>query len=133
MMGTGRFILVIAAVVAAVLAGAAAPAAAEGRVPLPVLAAGKGDKCVEPTDVMRRYHMEYLKHQRDDTVHGGIRGAKHSLVECIECHAVPDAAAGGARTVQPFCGQCHEYAAVTMDCFGCHTNKPADAKEGQAR
>ncbi len=129
MTGAGRFILAIAAV-AAVWAAVAAPAAAEGRVPLPVLAAGKGDKCVEPTDIMRRYHMEYLKHQRDETVHGGIRGAKHSLVDCIECHAVPDTAANGVRTIRPFCDQCHEYAAVTMDCFGCHTPKAADATEG---
>ena len=42
--------------------------------------------CVEPTDFMRRNHMEVIKHQRDETVHGGIRSTKHSLAVCIACH-----------------------------------------------
>ena len=42
--------------------------------------------CVEPTDFMRRNHMEVIKHQRDETVHGGIRSTKHSLAGCIACH-----------------------------------------------
>ena len=29
--------------------------------------------CVEPTDDMRKNHMEYILHQRDATVHEGIR------------------------------------------------------------
>ena len=36
---------------------------------------------------MRRNHMELLKHQRDDTVRSGIRGAKYSLKDCVGCHA----------------------------------------------
>ena len=35
----------------------------------------KGDKCVEPTDVMRRNHMEFILHQRDDTMRRGVRVA----------------------------------------------------------
>jgi hypothetical protein len=93
--------------------------------PLPVIErAAKGTQCVEDTATMRRDHMELLKHQRDDTVRGGIRGAKHSLKDCVGCHA-------GARTASvaaapgDFCVSCHTYAAVTIDCFECHAGKPA--------
>ena len=46
----------------------------------------KGEVCVEPTEVMRKYHMDFLLHQRDKTVHQGIRTKNHSLVNCIDCH-----------------------------------------------
>ena len=36
----------------------------------------KGEKCVEPTDVIRATHMDLLKHKRDLTVHEGIRTKK---------------------------------------------------------
>ena len=58
-----------------------------GRVPKPTLEQGKGDKCVEDTDFMRKNHMKLLLHQRDETVHKGIRTKKYSLQNCIECHA----------------------------------------------
>ena len=46
--------------------------------------------CVEPTNVMRRYHFELIQHQRDATVHSGIRSTKHSLAGCIDCHVSVD-------------------------------------------
>lgn len=106
-----------------------APAAAdEAGTLLPVIPpAAKGEACVEPTDVMRRDHMQFLTHQRDDTVHGGIRGAKHSLVGCIDCHAQSDAQ-GVAIPVNAegqFCESCHGFAGVSMDCFECHATVPA--------
>ncbi len=112
---------------AVVLAGAAfsALAADSPRTPVPKPSrAAKGTECVEPTADMRRNHMIYLDHERDQTVHQGIRGRKHSLKGCIECHAVSDPAAGGARTVAPFCADCHRYVAVRIDCFGCHATTP---------
>ncbi|MGD2056814.1 MAG: sulfur reduction protein DsrJ, partial [Gammaproteobacteria bacterium] len=39
--------------------------------------------CVEPTEEMRRNHMEYILHQRDETMHRGIRTKQYSLEECI--------------------------------------------------
>jgi hypothetical protein len=42
--------------------------------------------CVEPTAEMRRNHMEYILHQRDETMHEGIRTRQYSLNECINCH-----------------------------------------------
>ncbi|MBM3949870.1 MAG: Hdr-like menaquinol oxidoreductase cytochrome c subunit [Rhodospirillales bacterium] len=115
--------LLMAAVLAAVVGTAFAADAPRTPVPKPPKAA-KGTECVEPVADMRRNHMVYLDHERDETVHKGIRGRKHSLKGCVECHAVPAAAVGGARTVGPFCAECHRYAAVTIDCFGCHATTP---------
>lgn len=98
------------------------------RVSLPKYPQPVGEKCVEPTDVMRKEHMNMILHQRDETVHNGIRGAKHSLKDCIDCHA------GYDEKNQPipinaegqFCESCHTYTAVSMDCFGCHRTTPME-------
>ena len=42
--------------------------------------------CVEPVDIMRREHMNFLMHQRDATVLDGERGSKYSLTGCLDCH-----------------------------------------------
>jgi len=39
--------------------------------------------------VHRRNHMELIRHQRDLTVHEGIRTTRHSLANCVNCHADP--------------------------------------------
>lgn len=84
------------------------------------------EQCVEPTALMRKSHMDFLKHQRDLTVHQGIRTRKHSLLECIACHA--EKAANGefiAINAQgQFCQGCHAAVAVSMDCFQCHAARP---------
>jgi len=87
-----------------------------------------GEKCVEPTDVMRREHMNLIQHQRDETMHKGIRGitAKHSLKDCIDCHVGYDDK-GEAVSINDegqFCQSCHNYAAVSIDCFSCHRTTP---------
>ena len=84
------------------------------------------DHCVEPTEFMRRNHMELLLHQRDDTVHQGIRTKKHSLIECIACHAAKDSNGQfvSINAEGQFCQDCHTTAAVSMDCFQCHATKP---------
>lgn len=100
--------------------------AADG-VPLPALVkATKGEVCVEPLPVIRREHMKFLMHQRDDTVHRGIRGARHSLVGCIDCHAAKDDAGRWMRIDAPgqFCASCHAYVSVKIDCFECHAALP---------
>lgn len=100
-------------------------------VPTPFIPKAKGETCVEPADVMRRMHSAYLRHQRDDTMHRGIRTTKYSLVECIECHVTPDEN-GFYKKIhqdpQHFCRSCHAYSAVTPDCFQCHTSVPMGAK-----
>ena len=110
------------------MAAMAAPALAKP----PSLDKATGEKCVEETSVMRKRHMDFLKHQRDDTVHGGIRGAKHSLAGCIECHAnAKDGAVLGSP--QHFCQGCHAYAAVKLDCFDCHAAHTKAAQASQKR
>lgn len=93
------------------------------RVPVPAISVNKdkAEKCVEPTAVMRRDHMKFILHQRDATMHKGIRTTKHSLKNCVECHADPKT--GSVLGKDGFCASCHRYAAVTIDCFGCHTDK----------
>jgi len=99
------------------LADTSPPAAA--RVPLPVVKIEKGGTCVAPTAEMRRNHMEMLLHQRDRTMHEGIRTARFSLKHCVECHA--SRKTGSVLGDQGFCASCHAYASVRIDCFECHT------------
>ena len=101
---------------------AAEPAA--GRTPRPVIERGLGEACVAETDFMRRNHMRLLEHRRDETVHRGVRDPKSSLTGCIACHAgTTSGSVAVAKT--DFCVACHSYAAVKVDCFGCHASKPA--------
>lgn len=100
--------------------------AESGAVPLPAITPAKGTQCVEPVEHIRRHHMDMLDHQRDETVHGGIRGKKHSLAGCVGCHVQKDAD-GKVIPIDAkgqFCESCHRYAAVTIDCFSCHAAKP---------
>jgi hypothetical protein len=124
-----RRLLVLTGLFAAIAVGG--PAVAEtGRTPKPVVEpAVAGSQCVEPPAVMRRNHMAFLKHQRDDTVRGGIRGAKHSLKACIDCHA-SQKTASVAKAETNFCVSCHTYAAVKIDCFECHTDKSPKLAQG---
>jgi hypothetical protein len=80
--------------------------------------------CVEPTDEMRRNHMKYILHQRDRTMHEGIRTTQHSLNECINCHVSPAPDAPRVSSEEHFCNSCHSYAAVNVDCFQCHADRP---------
>lgn len=95
----------------------------QGRVPKPVLEAGKGDQCVAETEWMRKNHMTLLLHRRDETVHKGIRTKQFSLQNCIECHA-SQKTNSVIGSNQNFCQSCHSYTAVKMDCFECHASKP---------
>ena len=92
----------------------------------PVIPMGLGDACVEDTDFMRRNHMELLKHQRDETTLKGVRNEQYSLKECLSCHAVygPDAIPVTVASPSHFCRSCHDYAAVSIDCFQCHASRP---------
>jgi predicted CXXCH cytochrome family protein len=93
---------------------------------LPRPARGQGERCVADTDWMRRNHMTALSHQRDETVHDGLRGQRFSLRGCLECHAVKGADGRPVTAASPdhFCRTCHDFAAVRMDCFDCHASRP---------
>lgn len=73
----------------------------------------KGKACIMPTEEMRRNHMNFLKHRRDETVRQGVRVEKDSLLNCQTCHT----------SRQQFCDKCHEYVGVKPDCFQCHIYK----------
>lgn len=93
---------------------------------MPKLDIGKGGKCVEEPQWMRKNHMHVLLQQRDETVHKGIRDGKYSLKNCIECHASTkdDNVLGRADS---FCDGCHRYEAIKIDCFECHSSKRSPA------
>ena len=119
--------LVMTALLAASMAGIA-------EVPKPKPIHGEGE-CVEPEDVMKRNHMEFILHQRDETVHNGIRTSKHSLKQCVSCHAVKDDNGEYVHVddSRHFCVTCHEYAAVSIDCFQCHADTPRSTDKHELR
>lgn len=116
-------------VLSGVLGGALPVLAAEGavsRVPKPVVAISASGSCVEDTQFMLRNHMGLLKHHRDLTVHEGVRTTQHSLANCVTCHASKETGrVTGSKDA--FCESCHRFAAVTLDCFECHTDKARGA------
>jgi hypothetical protein len=84
------------------------------------------EQCVRPTPEIRRYHMALLKHQRDVTVHQGVRKTADALAGCIDCHTNRD---GQGKPVPvnaqgQFCQSCHAFTAVHLDCFQCHSTVP---------
>ena len=132
-----RLVALVLAIVVGTLAAVAwaAQDAARSRVPKPAHESDPSTQCVEPPEVMRRVHMDMLKHQRDRTVHQGVRGVKVSLSGCVDCHAgKPDGPARGSVTGSPeaFCEGCHSYVAVKLDCFECHSSKPSSAARAAA-
>lgn len=87
--------------------------------------AGKGEKCVEDTEYMRKNHMKLLLHHRITAVHEGDnqKTDKYSIVNCVNCHAsAKDNSVAGPGD---FCQSCHAYAAVKITCFECHSSKPS--------
>ncbi len=108
---------------------AGAFAAAPEDIPPP---RGKYDEktlCVEPVEIMRRKHFDFILDHRDETVIRGIRTKQYSLTGCIDCHITPDAQGEYARYSEEthFCANCHQFAAVTIDCFQCHADRPGEA------
>ena len=88
--------------------------------------ASSGDKCVEPTDVMRAQHHIFINHQSHETVVNGIRTKKYSINNCINCHIQPlaDGTYPSAKSEEHFCTGCHIAAAAKVECFDCHASKP---------
>jgi hypothetical protein len=94
-----------------------------GRGLQPLVGKAQGGQCVDDPAFMRRNHMTLLKHQRDDTMHGGVRTGKYSLKACVACHASQTSQSVAAEKGD-FCQSCHTFAAVKIDCFECHASKP---------
>ena len=109
-----------AALSGAVYADADAGTKKISRVAQPTIIIEKEGECVEPEDVMRRDHMNLILHQRDKTVHQGVRTDKYSLKNCVNCHA--NSKTNSVLGKDGFCSSCHSYAAVSIDCFSCHAS-----------
>jgi hypothetical protein len=109
-------------VLAFLFAGASATA---GGVPVPKLPEAQGEQCVEEPDYMRRNHGRLLNHRRDTVVHEGVREPAYKLQACIDCHVQPSPTGEPVRGRDHFCGACHTYAAVKVDCFQCHSSQPS--------
>jgi [DsrC]-trisulfide reductase subunit J len=99
-------------------------------VPKPTILIEKKGRCVADTDIMRREHMNLLKHQRDKTVREGVRTTQYSLNGCIECHASSQNHSV-IGTKDNFCESCHAYVAIKLDCFECHASRPMNAPSAQ--
>ena len=125
-MGVIRINILSNALIALLLFSISGVLLADGsKVPPP-----NGEQCVEDTEWMRSNHFETVLHQRDETVIRGIRTEKHSLKNCIDCHITPNAQGEYARysnSEEHFCASCHSYAAVSIDCFQCHADRPEQA------
>jgi len=104
-------------------AGLPALAAADGgRTPKPAIVVESQGHCIEPAERMRRDHPSLLRHQRDATVRTGARGMPASLRACVSCHA-GRASGSVLGASDSFCQSCHEFAAVRLDCFECHSSR----------
>jgi predicted CXXCH cytochrome family protein len=110
----------------ALASAADVPASSFGKIaiPAPVKPADAAN-CVEPVEVMRRDHMKFLLHQRDETVLEGERDSKYSLTGCMDCHNPASADGEVIRYENPqhFCSSCHNYTSVNIDCFECHADR----------
>jgi hypothetical protein len=122
------FVLTIALLIASASVAGERDSSSLGQVFIPDPATPADlQQCVEPTDVMRRDHMKFLLHQRDETVLEGIRTKKYSFTGCIDCHAQAGEDGQIVRAEDPeyFCTECHIYASVQIDCFECHSDRAA--------
>jgi len=103
-----------------------ATAQADTLFPTITLPTDESLECIQPVGEMRRNHMNYIMHQRDITMHQGIRTETNSLSGCIDCHVEKnsDGEIADFKSEQHFCTSCHEHAAVKIDCFQCHADRP---------
>ena len=89
------------------------------KIDTPAIKELKEKKCVESKEFMRAEHMKLLNDWRDSAVRDGARlyvnteGKAYTISlqnTCMHCHS---------NKVE-FCDTCHNYAAVTPNCWGCH-------------
>ncbi len=120
-----------AGLLALLVPGLAAAATPLPKIPKPRAKFSATQDCVQPIPEMRRNHMKYILHHRDETMHQGIRTTRYSLKACINCHVQKDPKTGeypSIETKDHFCNSCHSYAAVHIDCFQCHSTRPVEYK-----
>jgi len=122
--------LVLAFLAAVAFAGGAA---AGGL--MPTVPTATGNPHPEGNEYWRKHHMEMMMHQRDLVLREGDRNIEASIGQCFDCHAVKDEETGQFVTFEDprhFCRVCHDYAAVTIDCFMCHRSTPNEDQTNRA-
>ncbi|VAW53313.1 Sulfite reduction-associated complex DsrMKJOP multiheme protein DsrJ (=HmeF) [hydrothermal vent metagenome] len=121
-------VLVYALIGLSVLSTSALIGTAQAETPFPTIhqPSDESKKCIHPEEEMRRNHMNYILHERDETMHEGIRGEPEGLSACIDCHVEPNenGEIAGIDSEEHFCNACHQYASVQIDCFQCHADRP---------
>ena len=92
----------------------------------PVIPKALGSQCVKETQYMRENHMDFLFEKRDLVVLKGIRTTHDSFNNCLSCHAVTNIEGHVVSydDSKHFCRPCHDFAAVKIDCFECHSSVP---------
>ncbi len=102
-----------------------------GPLPKPELPPGGEKECVASAKVMRDTHMQLLNEWRDDVLRnsdrvaltvGGKEYRKGLQMACMECHS----------NKEKFCDTCHDYVAVTPDCWTCHLTPVEAASKKEA-
>ena len=123
-----RFLRQVAVLVYALIGLSLLSTSALAETPFPTIneSSDESKKCIHPKDEMRRNHMNYILHERDETMHEGVRNEPGSLAACIDCHVQPNEKGeiAGVDSNEHFCNGCHEYASVQIDCFQCHADRP---------
>jgi nitrate reductase gamma subunit len=95
--------------------------------PKPDYATLVADHKTDDDTVMIRDHPGFLFSHRTIVTHTGVGSPADSLERCVTCHAVKDPSGQPVGFDNPnhFCRGCHNTAAVSIDCFECHTSKPS--------
>ncbi|MBK5936555.1 MAG: sulfur reduction protein DsrJ [Halorhodospira halophila] len=90
----------------------------------------RGDACIhDDAGTMRREHMDLLRAHKDESVREGRRDADKSLQGCVNCHATPAEQQAQGVPEMAFCTSCHEYTAVEMACFQCHSSDDTEGHD----
>ncbi len=77
---------------------------------------------------MRRVHNDLLLTHQHEGVREGRQAPQRSLQGCVNCHAAPDQQHAQGGSEMAFCDSCHEYAAVSLECFQCHSSTPEETR-----
>jgi len=88
----------------------------------------RAHKAADPT-VMIRNHPNFLMNYRAVVVYHGVRQEGDNIEKCVTCHVVKgaDGQPVGFENPKHFCRDCHNKAAVSIDCFECHNSNPTAA------
>lgn len=125
--GPGLIVILLAPVVVVIH-----HAAKEGlHPPVPAFATLVKEHRNDDATVMIRSHPKFLFSFRHAVLHNGTVAPDDNLERCVTCHAVKDASGQpvGFDNPKHFCRACHTKAAVTIDCFECHTSKPSNGQQ----